>query len=110
LTIAVNARLEGFEGFILPKQNAREAGVVDTLKIYGVETLQEVIDFMNGDAVPEQTIVGSEAEYYVLLNHSEVDFSDVEGQENVKRALEIAAAGERNILIIYSLILLLKLL
>jgi magnesium chelatase family protein len=100
LPIAVNARLEGFEGFILPKQNAREAAVVDTLKIYGVENLHEVIDFMNGDTVPEQTIVDTRAEFFARVCHSEVDFSDVKGQENVKRALEIAAAGGHNILLI----------
>jgi magnesium chelatase family protein len=100
LPIAVNARLEGFEGFILPKQNAREAAVVDTLKIYGVENLHEVIDFMNGDAMPEQTIVDTRAEFFARVSHSEIDFSDVKGQENVKRALEIAAAGGHNILLI----------
>jgi magnesium chelatase family protein len=100
LPIAVNARLEGFEGFILPKANAREAAVVDKLKIFGVETLQEVIDFMNGGPELEQTIVDTRAEFFARVDHSDVDFSDVKGQENVKRALEIAAAGSHNILLI----------
>ena len=100
LPIAVNARAEGYEGFILPKANAREAAVVDKLKIFGVETLQEVIDFMNGISEPEQTIVDTRAEFFARVNHSDVDFSDVKGQENVKRALEIAAAGSHNILFV----------
>jgi magnesium chelatase family protein len=100
LPIAVNARAEGFEGFILPKANAREAAVVDKLKIFGIETLQEVIDFMNGGPEPQQTIVDTRAEFFSRVNHSDIDFSDVKGQENVKRALEIAAAGSHNILLI----------
>ncbi len=100
LPIAINARKEGFEGFILPKQNAKEAAVVDRLKIFGVENIREVIDFFNGDSEPEQTIVDTRAEFMAKVDNAELDFSDVKGQENVKRALEIAAAGSHNIILI----------
>jgi len=100
LPIAVNARKEGFEGFIVPKQNAREAAVVDRLKIYGAENISEVIAFLNDELELEQTIVDTRAEFFARSSHSDVDFSDVKGQENVKRALEIAAAGGHNIILI----------
>jgi len=100
LSIAIKARQEGFEGFILPKENAREAAVVDTLKVYGVESLREVIDFFNDELVLEQTIVNTREEFFTKVNECDVDFSDVKGQENVKRALEIAAAGGHNVIMI----------
>jgi magnesium chelatase family protein len=100
LPIAVNARKEGFEGFIVSKQNAREAAVVDKLKIYGAENLSEVIGFLNDELELEQTIVDTRAEFFAKSTHSDIDFSDVKGQENVKRALEIAAAGGHNIILI----------
>jgi len=100
LPIAIKAREEGFEGFILPKENAREAAVVDTLKVYGVESLREVIDFFNDETVLEQTIVNTREEFFTKVNECDVDFSDVKGQENVKRALEIAAAGGHNVIMI----------
>lgn len=100
LPIAIKAREEGFEGFILPKQNAREAAVVDNLKIYGVENIREVIDFIDGKTELEQTIVDTRKEFFENIMVSDIDFSDVKGQENVKRALEVAAAGGHNIIMI----------
>lgn len=100
LPIAIKAREEGFEGFILPKQNAREAAVVDKLKVYGVENIKEVVGFFNDQTELEPTLVNTREEFYKKLNSTDVDFSDVKGQENVKRALEIAAAGGHNLIMI----------
>ena len=92
--------MEGFKGFVLPKQNAREAAVVNNLEIYGVESIKEVIDFFNGIGKLEESIVDIDKEFLNQTNNNEVDFSDVKGQENVKRALEISAAGGHNIIMI----------
>ena len=100
LPIAIRAREEGFEGFIVPKQNAREAAVVDKLKIFGVENLKEVINFLSGRAGLEQTIIDTREEFKTKISNYDLDFSDVKGQENVKRALEIAAAGGHNLIMI----------
>jgi len=100
LPIAIKSREEGFKGFILPKQNAREAAVVNNLDVYGVENIKEVIDFFNGDSTLEPTIVNTRDEFFSKVNLSEIDFSDVKGQENVKRALEVAAAGGHNIIMV----------
>ena len=104
LPIAINARKEGFEGFILPKQNVREAAVVDRLKVYGAENIKEVIDFLNSESTLEQTIIDTRAEFYAQVNNNALDFADVKGQENVKRALEIAAAGGHNIIMLYTVL------
>jgi magnesium chelatase family protein len=100
LPIAINARNEGFKGIILPKQNAKEAAVVDNLQVLGVENIKEVIDFFNGDIEIEPTIINVEEEFYSRLSHAEFDFADVKGQENIKRALEIAASGGHNVLMV----------
>ena len=100
LPIAIQAREEGFKGFILPRQNAREAAVVNDLEIYGVENLKEIVDFINGEKVLEPTIVNTREEFFTSVDKYEFNFSDVKGQENVKRALEIAAAGGHNIIMI----------
>ena len=100
LSIAIKAREEGFKGFIVPKQNAREAAVVDRLKIFGVENIKEVIDFLSGKKQIEQTIIDTREEFRTRINSYDIDFADVKGQENVKRALEIAAAGGHNLIMI----------
>lgn len=100
LPIAIKAREEGFKGFILPKQNAREAAVVNNLDVYGVENINEVIEFFNGNVTLEPTIVNTREEFFSNLNHLDINFSDVKGQENVKRALEVAAAGGHNIIMV----------
>jgi magnesium chelatase family protein len=100
LPIALQAKKEGLKGLFIPKQNAREAAIVSDLEIYGVEHLSEVVDFVSGKAVPERTRFDVSEEFYARLNHFNVDFSDVKGQENIKRAFEIAASGGHNVILI----------
>ena len=100
LPIAINAKEAGFEGIILPVENTLEAAVVDGIKVYGVHNLTETVDFLNGRRELEQVKVDLEAEFQKSLSENELDFADVKGQENVKRALEIAAAGGHNIIMI----------
>lgn len=100
LPIAIKAKKEGFKGFILPKQNAREAAIVAGLDIYGVSHIKEVIDFCNDDILLQPTIVNTREEFAENQLANDVDFSDVKGQEIIKRAFEIAAAGGHNAILI----------
>ncbi len=100
LPIAIKARELGYEGFILPSQNAREAAVVNNLNVYGVDNIVQVIRFLNGEDTLDPTIVNTREEFYAHQDSFEFDFSEVKGQENVKRAFEVAAAGSHNIILI----------
>lgn len=100
LPIAIKAREEGFKGFILPKQNAREAAVVNNLNVYGVDNLRQVADFFNKKVDLAPVIVNTREEFANSISQWDCDFSDVRGQENVKRAMEIAAAGGHNVIMI----------
>ena len=100
LPIAIKAREDNFEGLIVPKQNAREAAVVNNLKVYGVENIREVIEFFNGELELEPTVVDTREEFFANQAHFDLDFEDVKGQESVKRALEVAAAGGHNLIMI----------
>ncbi len=100
LPIAIQAAKEGFKGFILPKQNAREAAIVNNLEVYGVESMSDVVEFINGDKNLHRTIVDAEEEFRNNQGNSDIDFAEVRGQENIKRAMEVAAAGGHNIILI----------
>ncbi len=100
LPIAIQARKEKFKGFILPEQNAREAAIVNNIDVIGVKTLLEVVEFLEGVKKIQPTVVDTRAEFENNILTSEYDFADVKGQENIKRALEIAAAGGHNVILI----------
>ena len=100
LPIAIQARKDGFKGLILPKQNAREAAIVNDLEVYGVENITDIEKFFNGETQLKQEIVNTREEFFNSLSNYDSDFSEVKGQENIKRALEIAAAGGHNVILI----------
>ena len=102
LSIAIKARAEGFEHLIVPRANVREAAVVNKLKVYGADHLSQVIDFFLGKDSLQPTIINTREEFYAAQSHFPFDFLDVKGQETVKRAFEVAAAGGHNIMLIGS--------
>ena len=100
LPIAIRARAEKFKGLIVPRQNVREAAVVNNLDVYGMDSLMDVVSFLNGSNQYEPTFVDTRREFYEQQYEFGADFADVRGQENVKRALEVAAAGGHNLIMI----------
>lgn len=100
LPIAIKAREMGFENLIVPEQNVREAAVVNQLKVLGAKHMNQVVQFLNGEDVLECTEVDTRAEFYAQQSNFDFDFADVKGQAHVKRALEVAAAGGHNLIMI----------
>ena len=100
LPIAITARAQGFKGLILPQQNAREAAVVNNLDVYGASNITEVIGFFNGEKTLTPTVVNTREEFFSRQEEVPFDFADVKGQESVKRALEVAAAGGHNLIMV----------
>jgi len=100
LPIAIEAMNQQFKGFILPKENAREAAIVKNLNVYGVANITEVVEFLRGQRELNPTVINTREEFYSNQTHSQLDFSDVKGQKNIKRALEIAASGGHNVILI----------
>ena len=100
LPMAIEARRAGFKAMIVPKANATEAAVVNDVDIYGAENLREVIDFISGRTMIEPTVVNTREEFAAARQIFDFDFSEVKGQENVKRAFEVACAGGHNILLV----------
>lgn len=100
LPIAIKARAEKFKGLIVPRQNIREAAIVNNIEVYGMDSLLDVVKFFNNGPLFAPTVIDTRKEFYDQQSHFELDFSDVRGQESVKRALEVAAAGGHNLIMI----------
>ena len=100
LPIAIKARKEEFKGLIVPRQNIREAAVVNKLDVYGMDNLLDVVRFLNGVEGFQPTVIDTRREFYEQQSKFDLDFADVRGQENVKRAMEVAAAGGHNMIMI----------
>ena len=100
LPIAIMAKEQGFKGFILPKENASEAAVVEGLEVYGVENITEVVSYFKDELNLTPTVIDAQTEFYEKQQFFDIDFEDVKGQENVKRAFEVAAAGGHNLIMI----------
>ena len=100
LPIAIKARAEGYQGLIVPQANVREAAVVNKLEVYGMENIIDVIHFLEQKTNPQPTIIDTRKEFYEQQYNFDLDFADVRGQDNVKRALEVAAAGGHNLIMV----------
>ena len=100
LPVAIKARLEHYEGLIVPTANAREAAIVNQLNVYGMDSMADVISFLDGKTQCQPVVVDTRKEFFEHQYNFDLDFSDVRGQENVKRALEVAAAGGHNLIMI----------
>ncbi len=100
LPIAIKARKEEFKGLIVPQQNIREAAVVNKLSVYGMENIVDVVRFLNDNGDFQPTLIDTRREFYERQSSFDLDFADVRGQENVKRAMEVAAAGGHNMIMI----------